>query len=287
MDNNLQQRLIVSFFGIVILLIVIFLSDQHIFKLLFAALTAGVISLALWEYYTIARNKGFQPLIKIGIIGSLFFIAATFLKTQFSAKMLPEIVLGFTLVASFAYYFIKGSDPFVNLAITGFGILYLVLPLSYIIDINYFVSEPIVRDGRWCLIYLLCVTKVTDAAAFFVGKKIGTTQLSPYISPKKTWEGALGGLLGALIISILYYAFLRHFFELPPFNITFFQSVWLALLISIAAQFGDLSESLLKRDVGVKDSSRLPGLGGMLDVVDSLVFTAPLMYIFLKLNSEY
>lgn len=287
MDNHLKQRLIAGFLGSAILLIVVFLSHLPIFKLLFTLLASGVISLALWEYYNIARTKGFQPLIKIGIVGTVCFVIATFLQSQFNAKMLPEITLGITLIAAFIYYFIKGSDPFVNLSITGFGILYLTIPLSYLININYFASEPIVRDGRWCLFYLLLVTKITDTAAFFLGKKYGKLQLSPYISPKKTWEGALGGLLGAILTSMLLYVFFHLFFELVPLNITLFQSIWLGALISIAAQFGDLSESLLKRDVGVKDSSHLPGLGGVLDIVDSLVFTSPLMYIFLKLNAEY
>lgn len=286
--SNLQQRLIISGIGVVVLLSAIRLSYDPFFRLLFALLAAGLISTALWEYYRIAKAKECQPLVKIGIIATVGYVLAVFFRAQFGLQMLPEIALGLTLVSAFTYYFIKGSDPFVNLAITLFGIFYLTIPLSCVIDINYFISEPIVRDGRWCLIYLLFVTKMTDTAAFFVGKKYGKRQLSPYISPKKTWEGALGGFFGALITAIIFYAIFHSFFELPPFNISFGKNLILAMLISVAAQFGDLAESLLKRDVGVKDSSRhVPGLGGVLDIVDSLVFTSPLMYIFLKVNAEY
>jgi phosphatidate cytidylyltransferase len=245
---------------------------------------AAVISGALWEYYNIAKAKHSQPLVKIGIIGTVIYVFAVYIHSQmYYLNMLPEMVLALTLAAAFIYYFIKGSDPFVNLAVTAFGLLYLTIPLSCLISINYFDSAT-VHDGRWALIYLLFVSKMTDTAAFFVGKRIGQTKLTPYISPKKTWEGAIGGLVGALLTSIIFY-FILQLFATPPFELTFFQSLWLAVFISIAAQFGDLAESLLKRDVGVKDSSGLPGLGGMLDIVDSLIFTAPLMYFFLKITA--
>ena len=106
--------------------------------------------------------------------------------------------------------------------------------------------------------------------------------MAPYISPKKTWEGAIGGFFASLITSLFIYFLVNYLYEVPPINLSLFHSIWLAGVLSVIAQFGDLSESLLKRDVGVKDSNSIPGLGGMLDVVDSLVFTAPLMYIYLK-----
>lgn len=283
--SNLQQRLLISGVGLIALLIVIYFSHVPLFAPFFALLTAGVICLALSEYYNIAKSKRCQPLVKIGLIGTVAYAFAIFLRTQVpQADVVPQIVLGMTLIAAFLYYFIKGSDPFVNLAITLFGFLYLTMTLSCIIDINYFRLDPFVKDGRWCFLYLLLVTKITDTTAFFVGKKLGQRKLSPYISPKKTWEGALGGICGALAVSILFFIVVWGFFSESPFEITFWQSIWLAILLSITAQFGDLAESLLKRDVGVKDSSHLPGLGGVLDIVDSLVFTAPLMYIFLQMQ---
>lgn len=283
--NNLQQRLVISSLGTLLLAIAICLSYTPWYNLFFPLFTVSVITAAVWEYYTIAKAKGFQPLVKIGLIGSTFFAFSMFLRTQRpEAQMLPEIVLGGTLIAAFTYYFIKGSDPFVNLSITLFGILYLTVTLSCLIEINYFVAPPIVRDGRWSLVYLILVTKMTDTGAFFIGKKIGRRKLSPYISPKKTWEGAFGGLCSALITSLVLVLIFRSVFHTPPLDLSWWQSVWLAILISITAQFGDLAESLLKRDVGIKDSSSLPGLGGVLDVVDSLVFTSPLMYIFLNLQ---
>lgn len=283
--NNLQQRLLMSTIGVVLLVIVLYMSQESFFKPIFVFLTAAVTSSALYEYYKIGVSLGYQPLKKIGIIGTFFYAFAIFLKTlDPSFKLLPPIVLALILIASFMYFFAKGAHPLVNIAITLFGILYLTVTLSCIIEITYFPDHDIVRDGRYCLVYLLLVTKMTDTAAFFVGKKMGKIQLSSYISPKKTLEGSLGGFCGALATSVILYVIFNLFFETPPFELTFFEAIWLAFLISLTAQFGDLAESLLKRDAGVKDSSKLPGLGGMLDVLDSLVFTSPLMYIFLNLK---
>lgn len=283
--NNLQQRLVVSSVSTACMLTAIYLSYTPAFGIIFVLLIAAIISLALWEYYHIAQMKDLHPLNKIGLFGTVAYVLATFLSTQYTQlQLLPHTIIGLTLASGFLYFFIKGFDPFIKLAITFFGILYLTIPLSYLILINYFTEGSPPHDGRWCLFYLLTITKMTDTGAFFIGKKFGHSKLCPLISPKKTWEGALGGLAIAIFTSILFYIFFQHAFQTVPFNLTFFQSLWLGALISITAQFGDLAESLLKRNMGVKDSSHLPGLGGVLDIVDSIVFTAPLMYLFLKLT---
>lgn len=283
--SNLQQRLIVGSVISACLLITIYLSHTPFFNAIFVLLTAAIISLAQREYYHIAQIKDFHPLGKVGISCTVLYVCAIYLSTTTpKAALFPHVILGGALAAAFLYYFVKGSDPFVNLAVTFFGIAYLTLPLSFIVLINYFHNETFVSDGRWCLIYLIAVTKMTDTGALFIGKYFGHTQLSTYISPKKTWEGALGGLGAAIITSILLYALMHMLFPHPAMRITFWQSIWLAIIISVTAQFGDLAESLLKRNVGVKDSSRLPGLGGVLDIVDSMVFTSPLMYLFLKMQ---
>lgn len=284
--SHMQQRLVIGSIISACLLITIYLSYTPFFNVLFVLLTAAIICLALREYYHIAHLKNLHPLSKVGIISTIAYVCAISLTTYFpQAALLPYIVLGLTLASAFLYYFVKGDDAFVNIAVTLFGIIYLTLPLSFIILINYFHDEKFVSDGRWSLIYLIAVTKMTDTGALYFGKFFGRTQLSTYISPKKTWEGALGGLATAVLTSIVLYTLMHLLFSKPAMQITFFQSIWLALLISITAQFGDLAESLLKRSVGVKDSSRLPGLGGVLDIVDSMVFTSPLMYLFLKLQS--
>ena len=280
--SQLQQRLAMGSIGTILTLIVIFLSSVPAFKPIFTAAIAATISVAMWELYQIYIAKGLEPAQKIGITFGAVYALAVAISTQYhAAAMLPELVLLVSLLSFFLYYFSKGSSPLLNLSATVFGIIYLAVPLSCMIRIAYFFGPDALQDGRWWLLYLVAVTKMTDTSAFFVGKKFGREKLAPYISPKKTWEGALGGFIGAIAMSVAV-KFIATIFDIHSFGLTLWQSLWMGAGIGIFAQFGDLSESLLKRDGGVKDSNHLPGLGGMLDIVDSLVFSAPLLYIFLK-----
>lgn len=273
----LQQRLTLSGIVSLIVLVIIFLSQVPAFKPIFVLAIAGTIAVAMWELNNIARAKGLEPAEKIGITLGVLYAFATALSTQYAwARLLPELTLLFSLLSIFLYYFAKGVSPFMNLSATVFSIAYLAVPLSCMILIAYFGKQ----DGRWWLLYLVTVTKMTDTGGFFIGKQFGKQKLAPYISPKKTWEGALGGLACAIITAFVI-KMIAVLFN-GDFSISLWQSLWLGASIGIVAQCGDLAESLLKRDGGIKDSNQIPGLGGMLDVVDSLVFTAPLVYIFLK-----
>lgn len=287
LSKNFKYRLLAGVITILVVLSTIYVSHFNWGKPLFLLLTAGFISIALWEFYHIAKAKGYYPLSKIGIVSTLFYLLAIFYLTQDPAAAgWPETVLGLTVISSFLYYFVKGTDPFVNLALTLFGIFYLTLPLSCFVLINYFFPDTSHQDGRWWLFYLIVVTKITDTGAYFCGKGFGSSKLAPYISPKKTWEGALGGTAAGLLASVGLYYVTHSLYSHSPIGITLLQSIFLGISVSFVAQLGDLAESLLKRDVGVKDSNHLPGLGGMLDVLDSLVFTAPLVYIFMKMTQE-
>lgn len=280
--NPLQQRLIVSSIGIALMLIIIWLSAAPVFKPVFAIAIAAIIGTAMWEFYEIARQKGLETVKPVGIAFATLYVFAVVLNTQYpEAKELPDIVLLSALIGCFLYFFIKGSSPIINLSATFFGIAYLAVPLSCMLRVAYFFSQSGTQDGRWWLFYLIAVTKITDTGAFFFGKQFGRNKLTPYISPKKTWEGALGGLLAAIAGSALIKV-TADWIGSGAFVMSFGQSLFLGLAIGLLAQCGDLAESLLKRDGGVQDSNRLPGLGGMLDIVDSVVFTAPLVYIFLK-----
>lgn len=280
--TSLQQRLAISGIGTFLSIVAIYFSQVSIFKPIFTTTIALIICTAMWELYQIYLAKGLNPAKNIGISFGAIYVFSVALSTQVSAvKMLPELVLLIALISFFLYYFSKGTSPLLNLSATVFAIVYLAVPLSCMIRIVYFFNDLSIQDGRWWLFYLLAVTKTTDVGAFFVGKKFGKEKLAPYISPKKTWEGALGGFAGAIVASLAIYLF-TSIFRIEAFSITLWQSLWLGAGIGVVAQFGDLSESLLKRDGGVKDSNQLPGLGGMLDIVDSLVFSAPFVYIFLK-----
>ncbi len=279
--NHLQQRIIGGGVAALAALILILLSQAPAFKPITVALIAGIIGASMWECLQIAYAKNLQPAGKLCIGAGVLYALAVALNTQYAQfNCLPEIVLLGSLLSFFIYYFVKGQSPFLNLASSVFCFAYLAVPLSCIISITYFFSQSGAQDGRWWIAYLLGVTKMTDTAAFIIGRKFGRQKLAPYISPNKSWEGALGGFCVAIGMSVV--MTLAAKIAGADFSLTLWQSVWLGAGIAILAELGDLAESLLKRDGGIKDSNRLPGLGGILDIVDSLVFTAPLVYIFLK-----
>jgi phosphatidate cytidylyltransferase len=282
MSKQFKHRLLTSCLGTLILIFAIYYSSRLFFKPLFILLNAGIISIALLEYYQLAKRKGFEPLVALGIGASIAYILTlSFSLHHLFLESLPSFVLLFSLLLFFLMFFNQQSSSIGNLAVTLFGIAYLTIPLACALRINYFYPNDSLADGRLWLAYVLLVSKMTDVGAYFCGKSFGKTKLAPMISPKKTIEGAIGGAGAALITSVL----IALFFPVTSLtSFTVMQSIWIGLLISILSQLGDLAESILKRDAGVKDSSDLPGLGGMLDVVDSLVFTLPLMYLLLQMH---
>lgn len=284
LSSNFRMRLVFSALVVFIFLASTYMSTELWFQPIFSLLFAAIIGLALWEYSLLAIAKGFQPLTKISIISSTAYVLAVFLQAkQEWAWILPEFTLAATLAVCFLYYFIKGQNPLVNLSLTFFGLIYLTVPLSCALSINFFFDGHPGQDGRWWFIYLLIVTKMTDTGAYFFGKQFGKRKFAPFISPKKTWEGAIGGLVIATCASVLVAWVARTYFAVPPLQLSLLGSIAMGATLSFVAQFGDLAESLLKRDAGIKDSNQLPGLGGALDIVDSLVFTAPLLYLYLRI----
>jgi phosphatidate cytidylyltransferase len=274
-SRNFKQRLATSTIFVCVMAISVILSSHPIFKPVFAVVISSLICVAIHEYYQITIGKGFQPLVWQGIATAGAYLLAQFAATQYPLlSSLPSLVLACGGFSFFLRYFKGGSQPIVNLAITFFGIAYLALTLGTIISIAYFFPSLAQGDGRWWLFYLMAVTKMTDTGAYFTGKQFGQTPMAPTLSPKKTWEGAIGGLICSVATSVAF-----HY--VPALNMTLMESLFLGCAISIIAQTGDLAESLIKRDAGVKHSSHLPGLGGMLDVVDSAIFTAPLVYFFM------
>ncbi len=270
------QRIIASTVVIGSLLFALFFSFTPYLSLIVPLLSILLFGAALKEYYDIAKLKGFKPREKSAYSLTVAYILAIYLGSLSEHQdSLPLYALAIGLFVLFTAFFLDGENPLVNIAITLFGIVYLIIPLSCTLQINYFFPPDSAEDGRWWVIYLLCTTYLTDTCALFAGQAFGKHKLAPVISPKKTWEGAAGGLIAAIIVSL-------GFSLYAPITLNTVQSIVLGTCIGAIAQVGDLAESLLKRDVGVKDSSKIPGLGGMLDVVDSLVFTAPLLYLYLK-----
>jgi len=170
-----------------------------------------------------------------------------------------------------------GPDRWLErMAGTLLGAVYPVLFISYLIDVHWGAAEMMgSQSAFWLVLMLLCLIWATDTGAYYTGKTFGKHKLAPSISPNKTWEGSVGGLVLAIVVAGLFKEYL-----LP--DLTWMDAIVLAVLGGVWGQLGDLLESALKRNVGVKDSGKmLPGHGGMLDRFDSLIFTAPAYYMYL------
>lgn len=184
--SHSKQRLLVGSISAVVLFLCIWLSAFPYFRPFFALILSGVVAGALFEYYKIAKTKDYAPLDTIGIISGMAYVLAVFLSTQSkSMEVLPDITLVLSGLAIFTNYFVRGPNPFVNTAITFFGIAYLAMSLATLLNITYFFPTNAVQDGRWWLVFLIVVTKMTDTGAYFIGRTLGKHQLAPYISPKK------------------------------------------------------------------------------------------------------
>ncbi len=186
-----------------------------------------------------------------------------------------EVALGLALMGAFIYELVAGAN-IPRLVHSLFGFLYLPWTLGYVLLLRYAPNENL---GVWTLTLPLIATFATDIGAFFVGKRWGRIKIAPKISPGKTLEGTLGGILASFLSLLVFTALVRRAF---PFG--WVELLLVSLLISVAAQLGDLTESMLKRYCGVKDSGTiLPGHGGILDRLDSLIFSVPLTYYLMVL----
>jgi len=176
--------------------------------------------------------------------------------------------------------FVSRSNTAGILAIstTLFGLMYVPWLLNFMTKINYF---PLLApgDGTFFVLYFILVTKFSDMGAYAVGSLIGRHKMIPRVSPGKTWEGFGGAILVSTGASVVFAQLAQE--HMPGMNLV--HAVVLGVILSIGAVIGDLIESLFKREAGLKDSGRLfPGIGGILDLLDSLLFNAPLMYLYLR-----
>lgn len=279
---DINQRLFVATIAITIVVLLIFFSHIPLVNWLLVLTTAALAGVGVWEYAQLAKAKGLNPssslMIVIAVLEVLaFYVSLTY--PQLSKLALLIIVLGF--ISFFVSHFRNPSNALLHVAVELFGVCYLAMPFSFMLVILHpFSHYAYIHEGRWWLFYLIAVTKITDVGGYFIGKMFGSHPLAPHLSPKKTVEGAVGGLIAAIILSV---GMSILGTTLTSFALPIFDAVWMGFVIGVLAQIGDLAESLLKRDAFVKDSNRLPGIGGVLDLVDSLIFTSPVVYFFIRL----
>lgn len=256
-------------------------SDYFFLLIMFLLSGAGMI-----EFYDLAKKIGLPCYKGWGIFGGLSLMISTFFylsgvagsniapaqANDFETSFLILFVLGLCV-----RQFMSKSNPEAITAIstTLFGLMYVPWLLNFIQKINFYPGI----EGRYYVLHFILVTKFSDLGAYVTGSLIGKHKMIPRISPGKTWEGFAGAIVISTLVSIGYAHLAKgHLSNMNPLHATV-----LGILLSSTAVVGDLIESLFKREAGVKDSGRLfPGIGGILDLMDSLLFNAPLMYLYVR-----
>jgi len=255
----------------------------------------AIVALAQYEFYAMMKTAGLPSFRIAGMACGAAVISATFWTIGPESKQLAAgyrwenlALLGTVLFVFMRQFPVKDSkQPIITIAITLLGVLYVAFLLNYITRLTFGwrdagMSHAVGTTGRMMVLYLIAVVKISDVGAFFTGRSLGKHKLFPRLSPKKTWEGLAGGVLSSLGMSLAFYWLSGGRFGEVEYGLI--DAVALGLVLPVVAVTGDLFESLLKRASGVKDSGALiPGMGGVLDVLDSLMFGAPVLYAYVTL----
>lgn len=255
-------------YSALILLPLLYVLTRHLPPVAFFVLITAIVLLAQWEFLGLFIEKShLPPHALVGFTGTVLLLIAM----QWPTVLDFSLALSITLLGLLGYQvgFAPPETRYLSMFILLFGILYIGYTLGHFLRLRD------QQDGALLVLFVLLVTWAGDAAAYYFGKTWGTRPLAPRLSPKKTVEGFLGGLVVAPII-----AWVGHLWFLPA--VTPVDCLILGVLFTVLGLLGDLSESALKRQAGAKDSGALiPGHGGMLDRVDSLLLNAPVFYYYM------
>ena len=262
-----------------------------------AAAVAAVAVMTLREYVDLVRHYNVAPYCRVLYVLAVLAFALLAWQTGFGYLYTTTYMLfglaGSIFVLMFFFAIAMRREPlsegFPAASAAVFGFLYIVVPLAMLVQLRQQGS------GAFLILYTLIVVWMGDTVAYYTGRAIGRHKLAPRISPGKTWEGTVGSVVGAVVCGTLVFAYSRQISVgliriglltpdqayLPPQMPELWRFAALSVVINIAAQTGDLAESLLKRGAGVKDSGNiLPGHGGMLDRIDALLFAAPVVWFY-------
>lgn len=247
---------------------------------LVAVVVGLLIGAALWEFYSIAEAKGLRPFKPYGIAVGVILAVGTYLGVAYQGYQNVNEIVAITLYLIIATLLVKhafkrdGSSVITDSAVAILGIVYVSFLFTFIIKLRYLPDASI---GKGWVVTLFCVTKIADITAYVCGSRWGKHKLIPRISAKKSIEGAVAGVCGSVLLALIFRLWFLQ-------GIGWLATIGLGVLLGVVGQIGDLIESLIKRDAGVKDSGNLiPGIGGFLDLMDSLLFAGPAMYIYLQL----
>ncbi|MEL0008682.1 MAG: phosphatidate cytidylyltransferase [Flammeovirgaceae bacterium] len=270
---NLKRRIITGMFGGSLLL----LSALH--ELSYLAVFVLIIFLSSREYYKILAKKGFRPNFNLGVFLSVVIFVTTYFYASEKNLLGVHFILVplLPLVCLSALYSSENKETLSNVSVTFFGILYISLPISLL---NFIVFNDYGYNSIYLMATLLFLW-TSESAAYFGGSLFGKKKLFESVSPMKTWEGVVFGLIANVILAY----FIHEYIWTSYFSLTFW--IFFSIVVLISGIFGDLFESLLKRNFNLKDSgSKLPGHGGFLDRFDSFFFVIPYVYFYLKIIDQ-
>jgi phosphatidate cytidylyltransferase len=288
------RRLITTMILWTVIIAALFSGSRLVADGVFILILGFMGTAGLAEFYGLVEKRGLACFKWCGLAGGVLLMAGTFL--HLTGKI-SAVTTGYVGVydsparandfeTGFIILFVLGLcvRQFVSrqntaglaaISTTLFGLMYVPWLLNFIQKINFFPGV----DGKFYVLYFILVTKFSDTGAYAVGSLIGRHKMIPRISPGKTWEGFAGALLFSTAASLVFVQFLGGCMA----GMSRLHAVVLGVLLSSTAVIGDLIESLFKREAGVKDSGGLfPGIGGILDLLDSLLFNAPIMYLYLR-----
>ena len=253
----------------------------------FLFLVAGLALVGLWEYYAMLDAKQLPNFKVIGMfcgalmsMGSFYYLGSVPRAQSYDFEIATLLLFMLVVFSRQMFQRTRDISPLETMAYTIFGLLYVPWLFSFVTKIIFLMPrEAGLVTGHWYVLWLIVVTKFSDMGAYVTGSLIGKHPLIPHISPKKTWEGffgalafSIGGGCGLLALMPQKLSFLKQS-----------DAIVLGLVLGFAAIIGDLAESIIKRSADVKDSGKfLPGIGGALDLIDSLLFTAPLLFFYLR-----
>ncbi len=267
--GNLTKRVLVSVVAIPIILAACYFGNIYFF--LFAAIIAVV---SYYEFSRFVKNKEIYINLWVGIIFILILLINEFFHYLDFYYLLLMLIVVLTLIELFRNL----GSAIINIGTTLLGILYIGFFANALIGIREFYPriDYLYERGGLLIISILATIWICDSAAFFGGISLGKHKLFPRVSPKKSWEGAIFGFVFAVLTMLLAKVIILDF-------LSWLSVIILGIIVGTFGQIGDLIESLFKRDAGVKDSSALiPGHGGIFDRFDSLLYTAPIILLYLK-----
>lgn len=260
-------------FAALIFIPIFYIIIRHFSPFVFFLLVLGATLIGQYELYRFYYKEAILPQIVLGLSLGVFISLSFYMRNHFSqGAVITTLIV--TIMIYQVFFKREMKDGLLDSAIILFGVIYIGWLMGHLILIRDSIN------GGLTIIFLFLVTWGCDAGAYYVGTRLGRTKLSPEISPNKTIEGTIGGLFSSIILSLAGRAWFLHSLSLRD-------ALTLGIFLGTLGQLGDLAESLLKRSAGVKDSgSLIPAHGGLLDKVDSLLFTAPALYYYLLIK-EY